>query len=122
MVRQFTESDIEEVMGWFHSRKIEITPDYFPKTGFIEPGVAAGFLYSTDSNWCIFECFIGNPNISSEERQKALREIVPVMIEKAKLMGYKQAFGFAVSQTMLQIGMENAFKFVETCSTIVRKL
>lgn len=122
MVRKFTENDLDEVIGWFHSRKIEITPDYLSPTGFIVPGKACGFIYATDANFCIFESFVGNPSITSEERQTALREIVPAMIEEAKEMGYKQAFGFATSQTMIKIGYENKFKFVETCSTIVRDL
>lgn len=122
MLREYTKEDYIEVSGWFHSRSISITEDYLPPTGFIVPGIAAGFVYATDANFCIFESFIGNPQVSKEERQKALREIVPAMIREAKEMGYSQAFGFATSQTMIQIGYENEFKFVETCSTIVRNL
>lgn len=122
MVHRVTEEDLEEVISWFHKRNLEITPDYFPTTGFIVSGKAAGFVFATDSNFCIFECFIGNPEISREERQEALRHIVPAMIEEAKEMGYKQAFGFATSSTMIQIGIENEFKLIETCSTIVRNL
>jgi len=122
MVRRFTEDDLDEVISWFHKRNVEITPDYLPPTGFIVPGKACGFIYATDANFCIFESFVGNPEITSSERQEALRQIVPVMIEEAKEMGYKQAFGFAVSKTMIDIGYENEFKFVETCSTIVRDL
>ena len=122
IVKRVEDTDLEEILGWFKQRKIDISIDYLSPTGFIVPGVAAGYIFATDSNWCIFECFIGNPEISSEERQKALRQIVPAMIEEAKEMGYKQAFGFAVSKTMIDIGYENEFKFVETCSTIVRDL
>lgn len=122
MVREYTKNDYAEVSSWFHARNIKITEDYLPEHGFIVQNKAAGFIYSTDSNWCIFECFIGNPDAARTDRQEALRAIVPEMIKKAKNMGFKQAFGFAVSQTMLKIGMENEFKFVETCSTIVREL
>jgi hypothetical protein len=122
MVRQFTENDIEEVIGWFHSRKIEITSDYLPKTGFIAPGVAAGFIYRTDANFCIFECFISNPNTTKEERNTALNSIVTHMIEKAKNLGYKDAYGFATSQSMIRHGMEQGFRYVETCSTIIKDL
>lgn len=122
MVRRVEKADIKEICSWFYSRNIEISSDYLSSTGFIVSGKAAGFLYKTDANFCIFECFIGNPEVSKEERQEALRQIVPAMIEEAKEMGYKQVFGFATSSTMIQIGMENEFKFVETCSTIVRQL
>lgn len=122
MARKFEETDMEEVIGWFHSRKIEITPDYLPKTGFIVPGICAGFIYKTDASFCIFESFISNPNSPRSVRQEALRDVVSEMIKESKRMGFKQAFGFATSQTMINIGMEQEFKFVETCSTIVRNL
>lgn len=121
-VRRYTDDDLDEVMGWFHSRNIEITPDYLPPTGFIVPGTAAGFIFATDSNWCVFECFIGNKNITREQRQAALRLIVPEMLKEAKEMGYSQVFGFATSQTMIQIGYENEFKYIENCISITRNL
>lgn len=121
-VRKYEKSDLNEVLGWFHVRNIEMAADYLPETGFIEPGIAAGFIYKTDANFCIFESFISNSDINGSFRHKALSEIVTAMIDESKKMGYKQAFGFATSQTMIRIGMEQEFKFVETCSTIVRTL
>lgn len=122
MIRKFQKSDTEEVIGWFHSRKIEVTSDYLPETGFIEPGIAAGFIYRTDANFCIFECFVSNPNTSPVEREVALSLIVTKMIAEAKNMGFKKAYGFATSQTMIRRGQEQGFKFLETCSTIVKDL
>lgn len=122
VVKRVEDTDLQEILGWFASRGIPVEPDYLSPTGFIVPGKAAGFVFSTDSNFVIFECFVGNPEITSEERQEALRQIVPAMIQESKEMGYKQAFGFAVSKTMINIGYENDFRFVETCSSIVRDL
>lgn len=122
MVRRYIDTDFEQVESWFKARNIPISKDYLSQTGFIEPGKAAGWIFSTDSNWCIFECFVGNPNCTHQERKEALREIVKEMIKESKELGFKEAFGFATSQTMLQIGMENEFKIIETCSSIVRKL
>lgn len=122
MVRRFTEDDLDEVIGWFHSRKIEITPDYLPEVGMIWPGVAAGFIYQTDANFCIFESFISNPNTTKEERNSALSTIVTHMIKEAKELGYKDAYGFATSQSMIRHGMEQGFRHVETCSTIIKDL
>lgn len=122
MVRKFEKSDMEEVMGWFHSRKIDITPDYLPEIGFIVPGICAGFIYKTDANFCIFESFISSPNTTKEEREKALRNVVTEMIEEAKRLNYKDAYGFATSQTMIRLGIEQGFRHLETCSTIIRDL
>lgn len=114
--------DEEEVMGWFHSRKIEMTSDYLPETGFIAPGIAAGFIYKTDGNFCIFEAFISNPNTTKKERESALSSVVTHMIEEAKKLGFKDAYGFATSQSMIRHGMEQGFRYVETCSTIIKDL
>ena len=122
MVRRYTKEDEKEVIGWFHSRKIDITPDYLPKVGYIQSGIAAGFIYQTDANFCIFESFISNPNTSKSERKEALREIVTEMIKEAKQLGYKDAYGFATSPTMINHGYEQGFRFVEKCTTIIKDL
>lgn len=122
MVRQYNMTDYTEIADWFQQHDIPIKEAYIPEYGFIEPGIAAGFIYQTDANFCIFECFISNPKAPQEERIKALKNIVKQMIIEARAMGYQQVFGFATSQTMIKIGMENDFKFVETCSTIVKDL
>lgn len=122
MVRKYSDSDFEQVSSWFNKRNIPIEQDYLPKHGFIEPGVAAGFIYSTDANFCIFECFIGNPAKSKEERDVALNDIVAAMIGEAKELGFKDAYGFATSQNMIRRGMEQGFKPLEMCSMIVKDL
>ena len=122
MVREYTRDDYKEVSGWFHKRSIPITEDYLPKHGFIVPGIAAGFIFSTDSNFCIFECFVSNPNTTRSVRKEALSEIVTSMIQKAKELNFKEAYGFATSKTMIQIGEEQGFKFIEKCDSIVRQL
>ena len=122
MVREYTKYDYDEVSSWFHSRKIEITEDYLPQHGFIEPGIAAGFIYMTDANFCIFESFISNPEASKEEKEIALREVVMQMIKKAKELEFKEIYGFATSQKMITIGYEQGFKHVENCATIRKEL
>lgn len=122
MVRPYNTTDLKEIMEWFLQRKIPITPDYFPKHGFIVPGVAAGFIFSTDSNFCIFECFISNPNSPRTLRREALEKIVASMIQKAKELEFREAYGFATSKTMIEIGKEQGFKFIEKCDSIVRQL
>src|ERR1700678_2917140 len=114
MVRKYKKSDYNEVSSWFQDRNIDISEGYLPETGFIAPGVAAGFIYKTDANFCIFECFIANRDKSYEEREAALTKIVSSMIGEAKEMGFERVYGFATSQTMIRRGMEQGFKFLET--------
>src|ERR1700677_1161763 len=122
MVRKYQKTDYKEVESWFHKRNIPITEDYLPEHGFIAPGIAAGYLYATDANFCLFECFISDPSVAKSECHKALREIVTCLIQEAKELGFKDAFGFATSKTMIEIGYEQDFKFVEKCTTIQRVL
>jgi len=122
MVRKYTKKDWKEVSSWFQERNIPFTEDLLPEHGFIIPGIAAGYLYATDSNFCIFEGFVANPKADRNSRKEGLRLIVTELIKQAKELEFKQVFGFAASKTMIKIGFEQGFKLVETCSTIVRKL
>ncbi len=115
-------SDFNEISTWFQDRKIAIQEDYLPATGFIVPGIAAGFIYRTDANFCIFECFIGNPAKSAEERDVALNDIVAAMIGESKEMGFKEVYGFATSQSMIRRGFGQGFKALENCLIIQRIL
>ena len=122
MLRKYNKTDFNEISTWFQDRKIAIQEDYLSKTGFIVPDTAAGFLYRTDANFCIFECFIGNPKKTSEERDAALNSIVAALIGEAKEMGFKEVYGFATSQSMIRRGFEQGFKQLETCTMIVKDL
>lgn len=122
MLRKYMKSDFNEISTWFQDRKIAIQEDYLPATGFIVPGIAAGFIYKTDANFCIFECFIANPSKSAEERDVALNNIVAAMIGESKEMGFKEIYGFATSQSMIRRGFEQGFKQLETCTMIVKDL
>lgn len=122
MFRKVKYDDLDEILGWFKSRKIELTPDYLPETGFIVPGIAAGFIYKTDANFCIFESFVANPNATPGSREEALNCIVEAMIKEAQKMGYKDAYGFATSQSMIRRGKAQGFKHVEHCETIIKDL
>jgi len=122
MVRKYQKSDYKEVESWFHKRDIPITEDYLPPTGFIVPGKAAGYIFRSDGNFCVFECFVGNPNCSKLERKIALQQIVAVMIQEAKQMGFKEVYGFATSKLMLEIGYAQGFEFIEKCDSIRRIL
>lgn len=50
-----------------------------PQLGVIVPGVAAGFLYRTDSSLGFLDGFISNPAAPKEERAAALLHIGSVL-------------------------------------------
>jgi|ERR1700677_797145 len=121
MIREYKKEDFEEVSSWFHKRNLPISIEMLPKHGFIEPGTAAGFIYLTDSNFSIFECFIRNPDKSFEECNLALNTIVTHMIEKSRELGFREVWGFVTSQNMLRRGIEQGFDVFDMC-TMIRKI
>lgn len=91
-MRRYLRDDYNEIAQWHrdHAQKPP-RPDTFPAIGFIEPGVAAGFLYQTDSVVVILEGFIANPKCDATLRDEALDEIVKSLLSTAAAMSYKIA-------------------------------
>lgn len=67
----------QEICLWYtgHGQPI---PDreLMPETGFMVQGLAAGFLYVTDSKLGIIEFLISNPDSNKEERDRAIDLVV----------------------------------------------
>lgn len=63
-------------------------PHTLPKVGFISPGVAAGFLYQTDSCVAIIDGYISNPVLNRADRDEALDEVTQALLNKAKELGF----------------------------------
>lgn len=77
----FTKDHYAELCSWFHARNMPAPAlEYLPTNGVIVPGVAAGFVYLTDTPVCILDCFITNPEAPSEERSAAL-DLITIRLE-----------------------------------------
>jgi hypothetical protein len=77
VVFQFNERDITEVNSWYKKRGLpEVESAILPKNGFICHGVAAIFVYLTDSNIAMVEGLISNPDVSPLQRGRAVRSLV----------------------------------------------
>lgn len=84
LVRRVVDLDFDEISKWAEARSLDM-PDkkYFPKTGFIVNGIAAGFIYYTDSPIAIIDCYLSNPGSLKEDRDKALDLITEELIKNA---------------------------------------
>lgn len=75
-IRRYEPGDLEEMNRWYAARALAlVTAGQLPTVGFIVPGVAAGFLYRTDSSLGFLDGFISNPEAPAHRRAAALLEI-----------------------------------------------
>ena len=119
--RKYKSRDFQDLKAWYANHKMVPVEDLIPKTGFIVPGIAAGFLLATDTKCCIFEPFIANPDVSDSLRAEALNLIMGDLINEAQLRGFTKIFGFSTSPTMVQRSLDWGFKLIETESMTVVK-
>lgn len=88
-VRAVNENDFKDISYWACQRGIALEPSsFFPKHGFIVQAVAAGFIYLTDSNLAIIDCYVANPRSEKSVRNEALDLITRELIKTAKELGY----------------------------------
>lgn len=101
----------EMIKSWVLQRNVcsILPPEFFPQVGFVSPGLAAGFLYQTDSALGLVEGLFSNPNSNPSDRGLALNKIIEAIIEKAKMLGIKNLFAMSelrsVKKRCLLFGM-----------------
>lgn len=109
-VRLYENSDYSEVAGWWLDQNWPIIPqDHLPEFGFIVPGIAAGFLYKTDSNFALLEFVIANPNSSKEDRANALDLVIENLILLAQELGFKSIFSSVTHPKLIDRYVNHGF-------------
>lgn len=84
-MRPYVPTDYDEVASWYVAHgQVPPGESLLPPAGLIEPGVAAGFLYRTDSALCLIEGVIVNPAAGKREQAKALSEIIDGLLSQAR--------------------------------------
>jgi hypothetical protein len=72
-LRPFTLDDLSEINGWQRGHGLPDIPERFiPSTGFITPGVCAGFINRGEASLCIVDWVVTNPEATSEARHEGL--------------------------------------------------
>lgn len=107
------EAHFEQVHRWMEQRGQTIAPEDLPTTGFIVPGVAAGFLYRTDSSVAWIEGLVGSREVSAEARGHALDEIVRALRAEARRSGFKIMLGYTQLQAVVDRALRHGFKQTE---------
>jgi len=114
--RAFCTADLPEVNSWYAARGRPVVPRAaLPATGRIVPGVAAGFLYLTDSRLALLEGFISNPTAGLRSRARAIDQITVALLREAKRRGVVDVIGFGASPGIVrrvqQLGMRKVGVF-----------
>ena len=103
----------EKVCEWWKGHGWPIIPiPFLPSRGYIIPDVAAGFLYSTDSNIAWMEWIVGNPKANSRTVYEGIKTVVEHIKEIALEDGYGTIF-----TTVRPSGLEKVYNKVGFTTT-----
>lgn len=96
----------EEICQWWRAQDWPVIPlNHLPQIGFLifsdEEPAAAGWIYQTDSAFCLFEWIVANPKVRRERRAEALEALIEAGKSAAKEMGFGVIFISARSQPLI---------------------
>lgn len=107
MTRRYTKEDFSQVKEWGEKWGSTYDSDLFPETGFIWPGVAAYFLYKTDSKVCYLENMVRNPDMPKELTDLALQSIITHILKEARDLGFKVAYATTASDAVIDRALKH---------------
>lgn len=111
LAKRVLDLDFDEIGKWFESRGSKL-PDisFFPRCGFIVHGIAAGFIYFTDSSIAIIDCYVSNPDSNITQRGDALDLITKALIEQAQFHKCKMLKCDTKLEAVKQRALSHGFK------------
>lgn len=89
---------------WIDHNQLPCQKDLLPNLGFIVDDIVAGFVYQTDSKTVYFESIVSKKDSNKEDRQKALNDLIEVVINTSKEMGYQQLIFHTVYPHLKELG------------------
>ena len=115
-MRPFRRDDLAEVNAWYAGHGMPaLPPAAIPELGFIEPGVAAGFIYETDSGVCLLEGFVTRPGVGPKARHAALNDITENLLGAARDLRFGHAIAIcrdsAVEKRAERFGFRSLGRF-----------
>jgi hypothetical protein len=116
-LRPYLPEDHAAIAAWCaaHGRAAP-PPSSLPEHGYIVAGVAAGFLYLTDSDVALLDGYVTNPAAGLRERSEAIDAITGVLLAAAKDAGARHVGGLCASagveRRARRLGLERIGEFV----------
>lgn len=90
VLREFTIDDYKQFSSWFNTPP---TLDDLPPTGLVCGNMkAVGFLYVTDSTFCVLAFWHTNPMNTKKESYVSLKKIIMGLCDIAKIYNKKNVF------------------------------
>src|SRR5688500_8750332 len=100
---------------WCVQRELPATSlDILPTRGCIVRGIAAGFLYQTDSQVAFLEGIISNPESDDSDRDKALDVIFLALFDIAAALGFTFVWGFTCRPEVVTRAQRLGFQVDDT--------
>lgn len=122
-IRRFEPRDFKEVSSWYHKRNLPHMPEeLLPTLGFVVPGIAAAFLYRTDSKLAFLESCVANPETEKLERTLALNLLLKEITLAAKSEGIKLLIASSIRPTIADICLEHGFTEIGEYKTFAKEL
>lgn len=85
---------------------------HLPRCGFVVDGVAAGWLYRTDSGLGLIEHFITNPSAPLKARHAAVNQIGEAIIEEAKRLGISRLLTMTPHRSIGRMAIRHGFQYL----------
>lgn len=123
MVRLYEAKDYDEMCSWYIGHSLPVpNPIFLPPVGYIEDGLAAGFLVCCDNNFAIAEFFITNKKAPVEDRKKALRNVADKLVEHAKFLKIKIIKVDTQLDVLREFAAEYKFKSLGDYSMFIKEI
>lgn len=117
-IKPFTMNDYETVGNWWKAQGWPvISPTSLSDTGFIvyenEVQILAGWVYKTNSDICLLEFIVANPEVRGEQRDQAFDLLFNVVSEYAKIFKFKSIFTSVENKGLMKRLEKNDFKVMD---------
>jgi hypothetical protein len=115
-----TDEHVTDAIEWMVARGRPAPPrDIFSSTGWCVPGVAAWWLYLTDSTLAWTEMLVGNPHISKEKRRAGLDAVGVRLIEEARLAGTRLLMCNVDRDDIEQLAIKHGYRVLARGQTLM---
>lgn len=122
-INLFTLSDYKEICEWHEGWNMSPPPlEFLSCLGVIIPGIAAGFLSTTNINVGVIDSFISNPKAGKKDRYIALDLIMDKLMYLAKGVGCKAVRFHTRYDTLMFRAKKRGFKEVEKHTMLVKEI